>query len=151
MIRFREFQMSWIVIIASGLVLVLITLLFAFQLGTRPISPLNYLLVFGILSLTVSLMYGMTTAVTEKEVSISFGFGLIRKRFDVGTIQDVREVTNPWFYGLGIRIIPNGWLYNMGGTKAVELSLKSGRVARIGTRKSAELGKAIRETLARRS
>ena len=41
---------------------------------------------------------------------------------------------NKWYYGLGIRKIRKGWLYNIHGLQAVELSyLDSDAVTRIGT------------------
>jgi hypothetical protein len=53
-------------------------------------------------------------------------------------------VTNPWWYGWGIRLIPGGWMWNITGNQAVELKLKSGRLLRIGTDEPEALETAIR-------
>jgi hypothetical protein len=42
-----------------------------------------------------------------------------------------------------MRLIPNGWLYNMSGTKGIELQLKSGRVVRIGSANPEELAREV--------
>jgi len=48
-------------------------------------------------------------------------------------VTAVRQVRNHWYYGFGIRKVPNGWMYNVSGLDAVELHLTSGKVFRIGT------------------
>ncbi|MDY7014940.1 MAG: hypothetical protein SVX43_15355 [Cyanobacteriota bacterium] len=53
-------------------------------------------------------------------------------------------VKNPWYYGWGIRLTPRGWLFNVSGLDAVEISLNSGRHFRIGTDRPRELERAIR-------
>lgn len=151
MTRFKEIQMGWLVIVAMGMVLILITILFSLQLGTRPITTPVYLLVFGISGLALALTYRMQTEVTGDAVIIAFGVGIIRKKVLVDDVTSVREVTNPWYYGWGIRVIPNGWLYNMGGSKAVELQLHSGKVLRIGTKKQTELASVIKEQKTKRT
>jgi hypothetical protein len=49
---------------------------------------------------------------------------------------------------LGIRKIPGGWLYNISGADAVELTLKGGKRCRIGTDVPEELERAIEPALA---
>jgi hypothetical protein len=78
-------------------------------------------------------MYGMRTEAADDRVTIAFGIGLIKRTIPLSSIQEVSEVTNAWYYGWSIRLIPNGWLYNLGGLKGVELALVSGRVVRIGS------------------
>jgi hypothetical protein len=45
----------------------------------------------------------------------------------------VAAVTNPWYYGWGIRWTPKGPLYNVSGFEAVEIRMLSGKSFRIGT------------------
>jgi len=52
-------------------------------------------------------------------------------------------VTNPWWYGWGIHLTPSGWLYNVGGARAVQLDLHNGRSLRVGTDEPERLCEAI--------
>ena len=45
-----------------------------------------------------------------------------------------RYVRNKWWYGLGLRLAPNGaWIFSVWGLDVVELELTSGKKFRIGT------------------
>jgi hypothetical protein len=60
----------------------------------------------------------------------------------------VESVTSPWYYGWGIRMIPNGTLYNISGGDGVELKFAdTNRIIRIGTKDSLTLKKEIRKRL----
>jgi hypothetical protein len=76
------------------------------------------------------------------------GIGLVSKRYSLKEIESARPVKNNLMYGIGIRFIPEGWLYNVSGTKAVELKFKNkSRVVRIGTNKPEEVARRIEEAL----
>lgn len=75
----------------------------------------------------------LTIRIGDNELVAAFGRGWPRKRVDLGTVQAAAAVRNAWYYGWGIRWIPRGSLWNVWGLDAVELSLDSGRVVRIGT------------------
>ena len=62
-------------------------------------------------------------------------------------IDTCRPVSNPWIYGLGIRLTPHGWLYNVSGVEAVELKMKSGKTCRIGTDEPEVLTSALQKAL----
>ena len=55
----------------------------------------------------------------------------------------MRRVRNKWWYGYGVRKVPNGWMYNVAGLDAVELELGEDRVFRIGTDDPAALMAAL--------
>lgn len=143
MTPYHERQTGWLLIVPAILMFVFLTVLYAFQLGDRPLTPVSYLLAAGFLFLMVALMGRMTTEVTEQHVAVRFGVGLIRRIIPVSDIQSATVVTNAWYYGWGIRMIPNGWLYNVSGAKGIELRLKTGRVARIGSRSPEALAQVI--------
>jgi hypothetical protein len=113
---------------------VLFFYLYFFQIGDKPIGFTGFLL-FNILFIAADLLlYKMKSEVSKSAINISFGIGIIRKSIPINNIEEIRVVENPWYYGWGIRIIPNGTLYNIGGFKALELKLKNTtRIIRIGT------------------
>jgi hypothetical protein len=146
--RYKEFQFGWWLLALIIPIHVAIFYLYVNQSGERPI-PLSVLIIFSLLfSVIYILFYGMTTLIDEKEISIYFGIGLIRKRITLQNIVSVEEVKNPWYYGWGIRLIPNGMLYNIGGFKAVEIKFKDSTSSmRIGTRNSSRLLQQINNRL----
>lgn len=88
------------------------------------------LLVFAALMLAFS---RLTVVVDETRVSVGFGGGLARRRFELHTIEAARTVKVPRLAGWGIRLTPQGWLYNAWGRGAVQLRLAGGRRFTIGT------------------
>lgn len=97
----------------------------------------------AICAVIVPLFHSLTVRFSRDAVLLSFGVGLIRKRFPLDEIRAAGVVRNPWYYGWGIKKIPGGWLFNVSGLDAVEIQLKHDRTARIGTDQPRELCAAI--------
>ena len=51
---------------------------------------------------------------------------------------------NEWYYGWGVRLTPYGWMFNVSGLDAVELTFESGKRFRIGTDRPGEVIDAMR-------
>lgn len=92
-------------------------------------------------------LFSLTTVVSEDDVQVWFGIGLIRRRIALNRITSAEAVRNHWIYGWGIRWIPNGWLWNVSGLDGVELALVNGRRFRIGTDEPERLAAAIQGAL----
>ena len=75
----------------------------------------------------------LTVIVEGDQLRLYFGRGWPRKAIRLRDVVSVSPVRNAWWYGLGIRWIPRGTLWNVWGLDAVELQLASGRVFRVGT------------------
>lgn len=90
------------------------------------------------------LFYQLKITVNAKEVRFSLGIGIIGKTFQTNHIKGCRSVRNSVLSGLGVRMITNGWLYNVSGLSAVELQFKDKKaVVRIGTDQPDEVTEAI--------
>jgi len=89
----------------------------------------------------------LTVWIDSEFVRIRFGFGTWRKKFRLNQIQSVTAVRNNWFMGCGIHWIGSGWLYNIAGYDAVELTFQNGKKARIGTDEPQKLASAIQSAL----
>ncbi len=100
-----------------------------------------------ILSLSCCLFSLMTTRVTEEKVYWSFALGFWKKSLGLEKIKRVRPIRNKYWWGLGIRLIPDGWLYCVSGLDAVELKLEDGKVIRIGTDEPDELFQALESAI----
>jgi hypothetical protein len=92
----------------------------------------------------LALFYALSVEIKDNKLIIYFGIGLIRKSILLSEIQQARAVQNPWYAGWGIRLIPGqGWLWNVSGIDAVELTMKNGDRFRIGTDEPEKLVTAI--------
>jgi hypothetical protein len=101
-------------------------------------------LVLGIMIFVLATFSTLTVSICDDTLRIRFGpAGLIRKSWPVADIASVTMVTNPWYYGWGIRWTPHGPLYNVSGYGAVEVRLLSGKMFRIGTDEPESLCRAI--------
>ncbi|MDQ7007132.1 MAG: PH domain-containing protein [Acidobacteriota bacterium] len=89
----------------------------------------------------------LTVTVDGSAVTARYGLGMIRRRFPLERIQAVRTVRNHWWYGFGMRLAPPGWMCDVRGLDAVELTLEGERKFRIGTDHPAELRDAIRRAV----
>jgi hypothetical protein len=92
-----------------------------------------------------SLFSTLTVDLTETDILVKFGPGLIRKKFPLASVRSAQAVRNEWYYGWGIRTLPKGLLYNVSGLDAVEIEMADGGVHRIGTDEPAALLEAIRD------
>ena len=119
--KYKEFQFGWILFIFVVPAHVLVNYLYLAGIGNKPMSSGS--IVFGNIVLTslYILFYGLTTRLTNDILSVSFGIGIIKKKISIKRIAGVQETQNNILYGWGLRFIPNGIMYNISGSAAVEL------------------------------
>jgi hypothetical protein len=148
---YEEQTIGWLILALLLPVQVIIIWLYVEQIGDRPVDAIGIAVFELITLLVVALFYRMKTVVVNSRLTVSFGIGLIRKSIDLNDVREAKLVTNPWYYGWGIRYIPNGKLYNMSGSEAVELSFRdTDRVIRIGSQDSRRLLAEIEARVPRR-
>lgn len=101
-----------------------------------------------ILLVCLLVFYKLTIEVNEDTISFKLGLGWFRKTYKISDIESCNPVRNPFFYGIGIRIIPEGFLYNVSGLRSIELRFKNKKsVVRIGTDKPEEICQLIQSLL----
>lgn len=101
------------------------------------------LIILVVLLACLVLFYSLTAEIDQNHLIISFGIGIIRKRFKIRDVMNVYPVRNHWYYGWGIRMTPRGWLFNVSGLDAVEIEMSSGKLYQIGTDQPKELAQTI--------
>jgi hypothetical protein len=125
------------------LVVLLVAALGIFGLGPR--GPLPVPLIVAVLLIVSAVLFSsFTVEVGDGELRFHFGPGFWRKRFTLADIAGADVTRSSWWEGWGIRITPRGMLYNVSGTDAVEIKLRSGQRFRIGTDEPEALAQAIR-------
>lgn len=87
----------------------------------------------GGLAVGAVLFSSLTVTVTDEALQFYFGPGFWTRRIPLRDIQKAESVRNPAWYGWGIRYTFRGWLYNVSGLGAVELTVQGEGRLRIGT------------------
>jgi hypothetical protein len=145
---YREFTFGWLIFVLVIPIHLLLTYLYIKNIGDRPLGTNGYAVATLTFILICILFYGLTTKITSDTIQVSFGIGLIRKKIPLKRIKAVETIKSPWYYGWGIRIIPNGTLFNISGSDGVELKFNdTTRIIRIGTRDSLTLKREIEKRL----
>jgi energy-coupling factor transporter transmembrane protein EcfT len=139
MYRHRQFgYLTLIVILVAALGIVA-----SLPGNERPVT----LGVAGLLVIIAGLFSSLTVEVSEGDLRFYFGPGFWRKRIALNEVAAATPTQSSWWEGWGIRFTPRGMLYNVSGTDAVEIQLRSGRQFRIGTDEPEALVQAIRTAI----
>jgi hypothetical protein len=143
---YRHRQIGWIILVPLGA--------FVFGLGciayrSQQVGPL---LPMTLVVAALVLFSTLTVKVNDEFIEVRFGAGVIRKKWRLDDVQSCQPVRNRWWYGWGIRWIGHGkWLFNVSGLDAVELSLKDGKIYRVGTDEPRRLCELIQGKLNKRA
>jgi hypothetical protein len=137
---YRHTQVGTVILGPLGLAILLILGL-QIKTGWNPIA----VAVLCILAVAAGLFCSLTVEIKEGMLEWRFGPGLIRRRAALAEIRDVQVVRNPWYYGWGIHLTFQGWVYNVAGFGAVAATLASGKRFRIGSDEPVKLAEAIRK------
>ena len=108
------------------------------------------ILIFCIITIIICLLifYKLTINIDDTHVAFRLGAGLVKKKYALKDIAECRPVKNNLLYGIGIRLTSDGWLYNVSGLYAIELTFKNKKSkVRIGTDKPEELSETINKLL----
>jgi hypothetical protein len=138
MTSYRHTQIGLVVIVVLAASIVLVAAL-ALTVEWHPLV----LAVLAMLVAALVLFYSLTVEIRGSELMVSFGIGFPRFTYQLSRAREVRVVRNPWFYGWGIHMTPDGWLYNVSGLLAVEIVFVDGRKVRVGTDEPDALYRAI--------
>lgn len=113
-------------------------------------TPDFYIHIFLVLTFLICLLifYKLTIIVDRTHVSFKLGIGLVRKTYKIEDLKSCKAVTNSIFNGIGIRMLSNGWLYNVSGLEAIELQFVNKKsIVRIGTNNSDEISHLIQSRI----
>jgi hypothetical protein len=139
---FTQFGTFSVIVMTPFLILSLIfIILFGFE-ETVLLATLSFVALT--MSVCLLIFYRLTIYIDDTYLSFKLGIGLINKKYLISNIKSCKPVKNNPMYGIGIRMIPNGWLYNVTGLSAIELTFKNSKKrVRIGTNKPDEIAETI--------
>lgn len=144
MIAYRNSQTGWLItlLLAAGFIYTLSTLSLD-AVTTGQYIVLLVLIVAGVL------FYKLNVVVERGVIVVSFGQGMISKSIRARDLAGCCVVKVPWYYGFGIRLTPSGWLYNVSGSNAVELTYRSGKKFIIGSNEADVLCETIQDEISK--
>jgi len=131
--RYRHTQIGWtLIVLVVAVVLAELTIVaFSSPPGTLALALSGALV--AVVAVMLALFSTITVVVDDRVVRLWFGLRSLRREVMLADVTAARKVRNHWYAGWGVRIIPRGRLYNVGGLDAVELEMDNGRVVRVGT------------------
>ena len=131
-----------ITVLSICLILELILLFFIGFDNTMPVAVFGF--VSAVLLFCLLTFYKLTISIDSTSISFKMGVGIVSGKFLIADVQSCKPVKNNPLYGIGIRFINGGWLYNVTGLQAIELSFKNKKeIVRIGTDKPEEISEII--------
>ena len=86
----------------------------------------------------------LTVSVTASGLAVEYGLGWPRRQIPRSEIVSAEPFRAPWWYGVGIRFTPKGWLWSIWGFRTVLLTLSNGKHFLIGTDDPEALAAALR-------
>jgi hypothetical protein len=143
-IRYRHTQIGYVTVSAFAFALLITYFSFHAEegaLGWMGLAFIAGFVVGGVLFST------LTVKVGKEELCFYFGPGFWTRRIPLRDITSVQSVRNSVWHGWGIRYTPHGWLYNVSGLRAIEVTTED-EVLRVGTDKPDELKQPLEDAIA---
>jgi hypothetical protein len=130
-------QVGYGMLLVSSLVVggVIAAIAPAFASGTRP-PMVFWISIIATAVVVLSLLFHFSRLhvdIRGGQLAWRFGFGSRGYTLPLGEIREARVVQNSWVYGIGIRLTPNGTLYNVATGPAVQVIARDGKRIQLGT------------------
>ena len=133
---YKETQIFYLLIL-TVIAIMSFMLIIYFGKFSNELIPISVIIIpMIILAFVAFLFYKMEIKITDNHLENSFGSKFIKRsillsEIDINKLQEVRF---PWYYGIGLRLTPQGTLYNTKVGTAIKIVSKDGqRTILIGT------------------
>lgn len=87
-------------------------------------------------ALPFAMFWRLRTSVDQEAVHVAFTFGWPKRTFPIEAVDAHTPARTRWYFGWGIRLIPQGWMFNVWGFDAVDVAYRTNgtiKTFRIGT------------------
>ena len=131
---YRRSQLSpsgWLVLIFYGPLAVATAVWYAFGVLREMLPVLA--VAAAVITVVFSAGRRLTVSVTASDLAVEYGLGWPRRQIPRSEIVSAEPFRAPWWYGVGIRFTPKGWLWSIWGFRTVLLTLSNGKHFLIGT------------------
>jgi len=148
MTSYKHTQIGYLIL----LILLALGLFYVWLYGVISTEIGSNFAIIAVMALILFMLASFSTlkvTIDENYLRLKFGYGIFWKKFPVREIISAKTVKNHWYYGWGIRLWlwPYMWIYNVSGFDAVEITMKNGKIYRIGTDAPGELETAIKQAI----
>lgn len=116
-------------------------------LGLTPPGMIMRVALMGVLGAAAASFRSLTVEIDSRDLKLFFGDGIIKRSFSLADIESASPMRTTPLMGWGIHWTGRGWLYNVYGLDAVDLKLKNGKHAFIGTDEPQQLANAINQSV----
>jgi hypothetical protein len=113
------------------------------------VSLLIFVFVTATLIWSMLMFFSLTVSIDNEFIRVVFGPYAFFKKFALTDITACKPVKNSGWDSWGIHMCGSGYLYNIAGYDAVEITMKSGKQNRIGTDEPQQLAEAIQNIISR--
>ena len=147
-VQYSHTQSGWWLLVALGFGAAGLLAAIAIVTGgrvPRDGPPVIFILgvTLAILLITAAFFSTLNVRVSGEAVAWRFGPGLLRFSVPLTEITSVAPARTPLLAGIGIHWVFTGWVYNVSGRDAVEITKRDGSKVWIGTDEPAVLATAI--------
>lgn len=112
-----------------------------------PYARLTPFLLAAVLGICAILFSSLTIELSDGVLSWHFGPGLIRKQVASAELTNAVVTETSLIHGWGVHLTRNGWLYNVSGFGAVQITLKSGKTFLLGSDEPEQLCSALQRAI----
>jgi hypothetical protein len=144
-------QFGTFMVVSTLSILIFVTIIFfksGLLSGNDAIIPFSVVL---IIMVCLFLFYNLSIYIDHTSLSFKMGIGLFGKSYELSEIKSCTLVRNSAFLGFGIKMLRNGWLYNVSGLRAIELEFyNKSSVVRIGTDRPEEISEIVNGLIEKR-
>jgi len=88
--------------------------------------PISFI-IFILLLIAIILFYKLNITIDNEKIEAKYGIGLLKKSILLNdiNIDSIENPKIPWYYGIGIRLTPKGWLWNIKFGHAIYIQNKN--------------------------
>ena len=142
---YKHRQIGVVIVVVLGLA-ALICLILS-PVVDAPRLRLTLLSLAGAFGICTVLFSSLTVELSQDVLSWHFGPGILRKNVTVAEIKNVAVTETRFIHGWGIHLTRNGWLYNVSGFGAVQITLNSGKSFLLGSDEPEQLCSIIKRAM----
>ncbi len=118
---YKKSQIGWFILLFLTPIITLLALAYIYQWGSNPIPFVLFVVISIIFIGLTSLFCKLTVILDGSTLKLIYGIGLIKMDFELEQLERTEIIRTPFYYGFGIRMTPQGNLYNIQGPKAVRI------------------------------
>lgn len=140
-IIFKETQLFYLAVLPLIFIVGLVITFYVFEIGTKKADIGTVLFVTLCCLPFLAVFYKLKTTITESYLEISFGFGLVKKKIALSTInlKSISPKDIPLKYGIGLRYtFQGGMVCNTYPGEGVSFVYAGNKTIAIGTKKTTE-------------